>query len=96
MFLCGITTGFGLQSRRTTKAPRLGNVDRGERPQGKLATLAGHAIARQCRTITGTELDALNDEALALTVADVSVYARVNPNHKLRIVKALQAKRNAA
>jgi Ca2+-transporting ATPase len=45
------------------------------------------------RTITGTELDLLSDEALTRTVADISVYARVNPNHKLRIVKALQADR---
>ena len=33
------------------------------------------------------------DEALARTVAEVSVYARVNPEHKLRIVDALQRTR---
>ena len=31
------------------------------------------------------------DEALAQTVQEVSVYARVNPEHKLRIVNALQS-----
>jgi Ca2+-transporting ATPase len=41
--------------------------------------------------ITGTELQQLSDEALAKTVQEVSVYARVNPEHKLRIVKALQS-----
>ena len=33
----------------------------------------------------------MSDEALAQTVREVSVYARVNPEHKLRIVKALQS-----
>ena len=36
----------------------------------------------------------LPDEVLDRTVREVSVYARVNPEHKLRIVKALQ--RNGA
>jgi Ca2+-transporting ATPase len=36
----------------------------------------------------------MSDEQLALAVREVSVYARVNPKHKLRIVKALQ--RNGA
>jgi Ca2+-transporting ATPase len=43
------------------------------------------------RTVTGAELERLDDAALARTVAEVSVYARVNPEHKLRLVKALQA-----
>ena len=41
--------------------------------------------------LTGAELDALNDAAFAQAVRDVSVYARVAPAHKLRIVAALQA-----
>ena len=43
------------------------------------------------RTVTGAEIERLDDTALARTVTDVSVYARVNPGHKLRLVKALQA-----
>ena len=42
------------------------------------------------RAITGAELEKLTPEAIARTVAEVSVYARVNPEHKLRIVEALQ------
>lgn len=41
--------------------------------------------------LTGAELDALDDAAFAQAVRDVSVYARVAPAHKLRIVAALQA-----
>jgi Ca2+-transporting ATPase len=42
------------------------------------------------RTVTGAELEKMSDEELVQTTREVSVYARVNPGHKLRIVKALQ------
>jgi P-type Ca2+ transporter type 2C len=41
--------------------------------------------------LTGPDLEALDEDALASAVRDVSVYARVAPEHKLRIVGALQA-----
>ncbi len=41
--------------------------------------------------LTGSELDALDDAALRRTVRDVDVYARASPEHKLRLVQALQA-----
>jgi Ca2+-transporting ATPase len=40
---------------------------------------------------TGAELDTLNDGQLAETVKHAAVFARVTPEHKLRIVNALQA-----
>jgi Ca2+-transporting ATPase len=40
--------------------------------------------------LTGQELDALSDEELSKLVPRVRVYARVSPEHKLRIVKALR------
>ena len=43
------------------------------------------------RALSGTQLDALDDAALAAAVRRISVYARVAPRHKLRIVRALQA-----
>ncbi|WP_372985932.1 cation-translocating P-type ATPase [Marinobacter sp.] len=42
------------------------------------------------RAVTGAEIDKMPDDLLQRTVQKVSVYARVNPEHKLRIVKALQ------
>ncbi len=44
----------------------------------------------QC--ITGEELDRLTAEELAQRVDDLSVYARVSPEHKVMIVNALRAK----
>ncbi len=41
--------------------------------------------------LTGLELDALDEAAIAEAVRKTSVYARVSPAHKLRIVDALQA-----
>lgn len=56
------------------------------------------AIARQLnivggdgRALTGRELAALDDAALSLAVREVDVFARVEPEQKLRLVKALQA-----
>ena len=43
-------------------------------------------------TITGAELDALDDDALASRVPHTSIYARVNAAHKLRIVRAWKRK----
>lgn len=44
------------------------------------------------RAMTGTELDLVPQEILEEEVGNYSVYARVSPEHKMRIVKAWQAK----
>ncbi len=55
------------------------------------------AIARQiglencARVLTGVELDKMDDAQLALEVATVDIFARTSPEHKLRLVTALQA-----
>lgn len=41
--------------------------------------------------ITGAELDTISDEELAQRVQDYFVYARVSPEHKVRIIQAWQA-----
>jgi len=45
-----------------------------------------------CRALIGTDLDRLTDEELAATVEQVDAYARVSPQHKVRIVEALRAR----
>ena len=42
------------------------------------------------KVLTGPELEALDDEALRGLVLDTDVYARASPEHKLRLVAALQ------
>ena len=54
------------------------------------AVIAGELGIAGGRAVTGPELDRMTDEMLDRTVREVSVYARVNPEHKLKIVKALQ------
>ena len=46
----------------------------------------------QGKVLTGEELERLNDEQLAGMVEEVVIYARVSPEHKMRIVKAWKAK----
>ncbi len=40
--------------------------------------------------LTGSDLDQLDDAALALAVIDTDIFARTSPEHKLRLVMALQ------
>ena len=42
------------------------------------------------KAVTGEELSEMSDEELAASVSDYSVYARVSPSDKLRIVRALK------
>ncbi len=44
------------------------------------------------KSITGAELDEMSDEELDREVRNISVYARVSPENKIRIVKAWQKK----
>ncbi|HQN04229.1 MAG TPA: cation-translocating P-type ATPase [Anaerolineaceae bacterium] len=49
-------------------------------------------ITQSDRVVTGAQLSEMNQADLVETVASTSVYARVSPEHKLRIVDALQSK----
>ncbi len=41
--------------------------------------------------LTGLDLDAMNDAALATAVLETDIFARTSPEHKLRLVMALQS-----
>ncbi len=58
---------------------------------GTAAAIAAQiGLENPSRVLTGTDLDKLDDAQLALEVADVDVFARTSPEHKLRLVTALQ------
>lgn len=44
------------------------------------------------RAVSGEELEKMSQEELENNISDISVYARVSPEHKVRIVKAWKAK----
>jgi len=49
-------------------------------------------IKKDSKVLTGEELDKLGEKGLEKVVEQVAVYARVSPQHKIMIVKALKAK----
>ena len=48
-------------------------------------------LENENEALTGLELDQISDEELTKNIRKYSVYARVSPEHKVRIVKAWQA-----
>ena len=55
------------------------------------AAAIAHEIGIRGDVATGADLDALDDDALATRVEQLGVCARVAPEHKVRLVSALQA-----
>ncbi|MBN1991573.1 MAG: cation-translocating P-type ATPase [Anaerolineae bacterium] len=49
-------------------------------------------LSPQGKVLTGAELDQISDEAFVDIVEQVEVYARVSPQHKVKIVEALKAR----
>ena len=62
----------------------------GDHPRTAAVIARELGISSDGRAITGAELEKLTPESSARTVAEVSVYAHVNPEHKLRIIDALR------
>jgi Ca2+-transporting ATPase len=59
----------------------------------ELGILGGDA-QQHLRAIEGRELDKMSEEQLAAIVEEVSVYARVSPEHKMKIVGAWKSKKH--
>jgi Ca2+-transporting ATPase len=55
---------------------------------------AAHGDGRPAEAVTGPQLERINDEDLPETADRVSVFARVAPEQKLRLVRALQSRGN--
>jgi Ca2+-transporting ATPase len=62
----------------------------GDHPLTALAIASDLGITQSDRVLVGADLDRLDDAEFSEAVRDVSVFARVSPEHKLRIVGALQ------
>lgn len=62
----------------------------GDHPVTALAVARELGIMRNGKVVTGAELEAMDDAALGEVAGSVSVFARVSPEHKLRLVRALQ------
>ncbi|GAA1470536.1 HAD-IC family P-type ATPase [Microbacterium thalassium] len=56
-----------------------------------IAREMGIVDGEQPRVLTGAELEALSQDQLQAVARDVDVYARTSPEHKIRIVRALQS-----
>jgi Ca2+-transporting ATPase len=62
----------------------------------QLGIADGSADGSAGTAMTGAEVAALSDEELKETIRKVNVFARVAPEHKLRLVRALQVRRDVA
>jgi Ca2+-transporting ATPase len=63
----------------------------GDAPGTALAMARQAGIDTDHGALVGSEVDAMDDAALGMSLRRVRVFARVTPTHKLRLVRALQA-----
>lgn len=63
----------------------------GDHPSTAIAIAHTIGLPNSGRCVTGPEIEASTDEELKALIPHISVFARVIPEHKLRIVRALQA-----
>lgn len=66
----------------------------GDHPLTARSVAAEVGLRSDGAVLTGREIDALSDDAFVERVDSVDIYARVSPEHKLRVVHALQRRRH--
>ena len=64
----------------------------GDHAATALAIAGQVGIGDGVSVLTGAEIETMSEAALAEAVARIDVYARVSPEHKLRLVEALQSR----
>ena len=64
----------------------------GDHPATALSVARQAGLAADGKLMTGAELAALSDDALRTRLADTSVFCRVQPEQKLRLVQAFRAR----
>ena len=63
----------------------------GDHPSTALAIAREIGIDGKSKCLTGAEIDRMNEVEFASAIRDCTVFARVNPEHKLRIVRQLKS-----
>jgi len=79
--------------RQTRQAGIQVKMITGDHGATALAIAAQLGIGDGRAVLTGPELEVMDDAALQAVVRDIDVYARASPEHKLRLVAALQTNR---
>lgn len=94
--LTGMIDPVRKEAKKAIKLCRNAHIDTvmitGDHKNTAVAIAKQAGILRGKKAITGAELDALSDSELLEQIDSFSVFARVNPSHKLRLVKAYKQK----
>ncbi|WP_271909928.1 HAD-IC family P-type ATPase [Vreelandella alkaliphila] len=64
----------------------------GDHASTALAIAKQLGFAQTQKALTGREIEAMSDQALENIILEIDVFARASPEHKLRLVKAMQAR----
>ncbi len=64
----------------------------GDHPSTAVSIARQAGLGGDSAVMTGAELDAMDDEALRIRLADTQVFCRVQPEQKLRLVQAFRAR----